>query len=339
MHIESQWLDVPPPGLPETGAALPQRQGQRAGAFDRRSSWLDEASASPAPPVPPRAASGAPATSTTRASSRCSPAPCARSRQRAERGRVRPAGRTKFQVVALLVREERARVKADEDHQRRPSAPSSSSASTGSRRSWRRPPPATPRCSPCSPRTPSCPTRPRRSSATCCGPPASSRPRRRLRRPSPWPPAATTERRVVPQSVVSRQLANPFLAPDFSSAASARGPRPGRLASWELLGPLFTVVRVRRRSLVVHGPARADLPAGAGRPGADAAPGPAGRRRRGRPPDLPARRRARAWARRPRRCSPPRPRTPTRCSSSYRTSSRPTGPARPVSGPPTAPPP
>ena len=32
----------------------------------------------------------------------------------AERGRVTPSGRTKFQVVALLVREERARVKADE---------------------------------------------------------------------------------------------------------------------------------------------------------------------------------------------------------------------------------
>ena len=31
----------------------------------------------------------------------------------AQRGRVRPAGRTKFQVVALLVREERTRVKAD----------------------------------------------------------------------------------------------------------------------------------------------------------------------------------------------------------------------------------
>jgi DNA polymerase III delta prime subunit len=45
-------------------------------------------------------------------------------------------------------------------------------------------------------------------------------------------------RGVTPQSVVSRQLANPFLAPDFSAAGqptvSAR-----RLAGWELLGPLF----------------------------------------------------------------------------------------------------
>jgi hypothetical protein len=50
--------------------------------------------------------------------------------------------------------------------------------------------------------------------------------------------SASAERRVVPQSVVSRQLANPFLAPDFSSAR--QGPaRPRRLAGWELLNPLL----------------------------------------------------------------------------------------------------
>ena len=42
----------------------------------------------------------------------------------------------------------------------------------------------------------------------------------------------------MPQSVVSRQLANPFLAPDFESAAPAET-GPSRLATWELLGPLF----------------------------------------------------------------------------------------------------
>ncbi len=46
------------------------------------------------------------------------------------------------------------------------------------------------------------------------------------------------ERRVVPQSVISRQLANPFLPPDYS-AARERTARPRRLAGWELLGPLF----------------------------------------------------------------------------------------------------
>ncbi len=49
---------------------------------------------------------------------------------------------------------------------------------------------------------------------------------------------ADTEPRVVPQSVISRQLANPFLAPDFSAAA-APTVRARRLASWELLSPLL----------------------------------------------------------------------------------------------------
>jgi superfamily II DNA or RNA helicase len=50
---------------------------------------------------------------------------------------------------------------------------------------------------------------------------------------------AVPESQVVPQSVISRQLANPFLAPDFS-AAPQRVPRARRLASWELLGPLLS---------------------------------------------------------------------------------------------------
>jgi hypothetical protein len=56
--------------------------------------------------------------------------------------------------------------------------------------------------------------------------------------PEPAAAPAETERRVVPQSVISRQLANPFLAPDLSAVAP-RVSRPRRLASWELLGPLF----------------------------------------------------------------------------------------------------
>ncbi len=46
------------------------------------------------------------------------------------------------------------------------------------------------------------------------------------------------DRRVVPQSVISRQLANPFLEPDFSAPAPPR-PQSRRLSSWELLGPLL----------------------------------------------------------------------------------------------------
>jgi hypothetical protein len=54
----------------------------------------------------------------------------------------------------------------------------------------------------------------------------------------PTAPAAP-ERRVLPQSVVSRQLANPFVTPDFSAVAQ-RTSRPRRLANWELLNPLLS---------------------------------------------------------------------------------------------------
>ncbi len=46
------------------------------------------------------------------------------------------------------------------------------------------------------------------------------------------------ERRVIPQSVVQHQLANPFLVPDFGIGRERRSTH-GRLATWELLGPLF----------------------------------------------------------------------------------------------------
>jgi superfamily II DNA or RNA helicase len=46
------------------------------------------------------------------------------------------------------------------------------------------------------------------------------------------------ERRVVPQSVLARQLANPFLVPDYTASSQNRG-QARRLAGWELLGPLF----------------------------------------------------------------------------------------------------
>ena len=55
--------------------------------------------------------------------------------------------------------------------------------------------------------------------------------------PAPAPETAAPERRAVPQSVISRQLANPFLAPTFS--AQQKKVQPRLLAGWELLGPLF----------------------------------------------------------------------------------------------------
>ncbi|MGE3253446.1 DEAD/DEAH box helicase [Pseudonocardia sp.] len=52
--------------------------------------------------------------------------------------------------------------------------------------------------------------------------------------------APTAERRVVPRAIISRQLANPFLAPDFSAARPKAVAPTRRLATWELLGPLFS---------------------------------------------------------------------------------------------------
>src|SRR3954453_17276375 len=68
-------------------------------------------------------------------------------------------------------------------------------------------------------------------------------------------------RGVVPQSVVSRQLANPFLAPD-RSAARPSAPRATRLATWELIGPLLNSFER----------------AGAGAPAGMALPAPSSRR-------------------------------------------------------------
>ena len=57
--------------------------------------------------------------------------------------------------------------------------------------------------------------------------------------PAPAAPVPGAETQVVPRSVVSRQLANPFLAPDFEAAAARIATRARRLAGWELLEPLF----------------------------------------------------------------------------------------------------
>ena len=54
----------------------------------------------------------------------------------------------------------------------------------------------------------------------------------------PAEPTAAEQRRVVPRSVVSRQLANPCLEPDYSAVAKMTA-KPRRLMGWELIGPLL----------------------------------------------------------------------------------------------------
>jgi superfamily II DNA or RNA helicase len=152
------------------------------------------------------------------------------------RGAIRPSIRTKFQVVALLVREERARVKADETtteafratQLKRLDGVATILARTAARDT---------------------------SLLALIGEDSElSEPGKRLRRellesagadigpeeaePAPLEAAAPAKRQVVPRSVISRQLANPFLAPDLTAARPAEV-RPQRLAGWELLGPLL----------------------------------------------------------------------------------------------------
>ncbi|WP_460682904.1 DEAD/DEAH box helicase [Modestobacter lapidis] len=155
----------------------------------------------------------------------------------AQSGRVSPAVRTKFQAVALLVREEHARVRADDasnathraEQLKRLDGIATILAKTAVR----------------DPALLALLTEDAVVSDT-----AHSRKREMLRAvgieptpdeappAAPAAPSAASERRVVPQSVVSRQLANPFLAPDFTSTRPAPV-RPRRLAGWELLGPLL----------------------------------------------------------------------------------------------------
>ncbi|MFW3170947.1 DEAD/DEAH box helicase [Geodermatophilus sp. CPCC 206100] len=155
----------------------------------------------------------------------------------AQRGRVTPAVRTTFQAVALLLREERARIRAaaGSDSQRaeqlkRLDGVATILATTAVRDAG---------------------LLALLAEDAVVSDAARSLSREILREvgiepaaeevPAVEPVAAPAppERRVVPQSVISRQLANPFLAPDFS-AAPQRAPRPRRLAGWELLGPLLS---------------------------------------------------------------------------------------------------
>ena len=57
--------------------------------------------------------------------------------------------------------------------------------------------------------------------------------------PEPEPAETTTAtKKVVPRAVVSRQLANPFMAPTFTEGVPM--PQQRRLEGWELIGPLLS---------------------------------------------------------------------------------------------------
>src|SRR5450631_1033445 len=155
----------------------------------------------------------------------------------ARRGRVTPTVRTKFQAVALLLRDERARVRAaaGSDSHRAEQLKSLDGIATIL---------ATTAVQDAG-------LLALLAEGSGVSDAARSLKREMLRdlgiapAPEQIAPAETAtasagpERRVVPQSVISRQLANPFLAPDFSAVPQLTS-RPRRLADWELLGPLLS---------------------------------------------------------------------------------------------------
>ena len=60
-----------------------------------------------------------------------------------------------------------------------------------------------------------------------------------IERPGTVATTKGNERQVVPPSVAAAQLANPFLAPDFTAAEQHRA-KDWRLTGWELIGPLLS---------------------------------------------------------------------------------------------------
>ncbi|MGJ9373024.1 DEAD/DEAH box helicase [Nesterenkonia sp. CF4.4] len=148
-----------------------------------------------------------------------------------------PSTRTKFQVVALLMREERARIKAAEtkpgargaEELKRLDGIATILATTAAR-------------------DPSLlglladdavvSDRARALRRELLESAGIEVPKEPARRAEPVAPKADTQRRVVPVSVESRQLANPFLEPDYAAVAK-RTAAPRRLVGWELIEPLM----------------------------------------------------------------------------------------------------
>jgi superfamily II DNA or RNA helicase len=154
-----------------------------------------------------------------------------------QRGRVRPSTRSTFQAIALLVREERSRIQSDDLSEARRTEQlkrlegiatilARTAARDGSLLALLTEDAELPHA------TRSL-LREMRLAAGIEPPPEAVA--RGITEPPSTPPNA--ERQVVPQSVMSRQMANPFLEPDFSAPPPPA--RPRQLASWELLGPLL----------------------------------------------------------------------------------------------------
>ena len=156
----------------------------------------------------------------------------------AQRGRVSPANRTKFQVIALLMREERAKAKleaqaGDADKQealKRLDGLASILAKTAAR--------DTSLVQLLAPETPvSEQAKALRKQMLFAGGVDMVVDDEHEPEQTPIVPPEIAQRQVVPVSIVSRVRSNPFLEPDLESRTPA--PHYSRLSNWELLGPLL----------------------------------------------------------------------------------------------------
>ena len=187
--------------------------------------------------VPPRRPDGA-STRTRRASSPCSPAPCAPSRTPPSAERSTPSNRTRFRVVAVLVREERARIKADAgltDAERTKELTRLDGIATIMAKTASRDTSLIQLLTDNAPLTPAAQEL-RRTMLMEAGSELSPDDLIVVTEAPAKP--ADDEKQVVPQSVKQFQMSNPFLAPDFS-ASQAKATTEGRLNNWELIEPLF----------------------------------------------------------------------------------------------------
>ncbi|MGE3193572.1 MAG: DEAD/DEAH box helicase [Microbacteriaceae bacterium] len=156
----------------------------------------------------------------------------------AERGKVSPSNRTRFRVVAVLVREERARIKADTgltDAERTKELTRLDGIATIMAKTASRDTSLIQLLTDTAPLSPAA-QEIRRTMLMEAGNELSPDDLIVVTE-APVKPA-DEEKQVVPQSVKQYQMSNPFLAPDFS-AVQAKPATAGRLNNWELIEPLF----------------------------------------------------------------------------------------------------
>ncbi len=162
---------------------------------------------------------------------------------KAQRGKLGPTNRVKFQVIAFLVREERARVKGDGEITdsvraellKRLDGVATILAKTAARDT------SLIQLLEVDQATSPVARRMRRDWLLESG--AELAPDELIitdaaPAPATVVPPALAERQVVPSGIEARKTANPFLAPDLTMRAPKETPRR-RLDGWELMGPLY----------------------------------------------------------------------------------------------------